>query len=94
MLSPVATVSLASIYGWLASFFCTLILVPQIVKAIKTRHTRDVSMLMLVLSVLGNGFWVLHASITHNLPLMVGAALILLMSGLLIVFKFAFDRNE
>ncbi len=82
------------IFGWLASFFCTLILVPQIVKAIKTRRTRDVSMSMLVLSVVGNGFWILQASLMGNTPLQVGAALILTMSLLLIIFKFMFDHNN
>jgi len=82
------------IYGWLASLLTTLILVPQIIKVIKTRHSRDVSMSMLLLSAAGNGFWVLHASITGNHPLLVGASLICLMSFLLIVLKQVFDRNN
>ena len=82
------------IYGWLASIFCTLILLPQIIKVIQTKHTRDVSMSMLVLSVIGNGFWALHASITNNTPLLFGASLIFIMSFILIFFKFSFDANE
>ncbi len=82
------------IYGWLASIFCTLILVPQIVKVIQTKHTRDVSMSMLILSVVGNGFWALHASLTENTPLLVGASLIFIMSMILIMFKFSYDAND
>ena len=81
------------IFGWLASIFTTLILVPQIIKVIKSRRTRDVSMSMLVLSAMGNGFWVLHASITGNLPLLVGASLIFVMSLVLMVLKLSFDKN-
>ncbi len=81
------------LYGWAASFLCTLILVPQIFKALKTRHTDDVSMLMLVLSVGGNGFWVAHASITQNIPLIVGASLISCMSIALIIFKYLYDTK-
>ena len=72
---------------------CTMILVPQIIKALKTRHTDDVSMFMLILSVAGNGFWVAHASITQNTPLIVGAGLISFMSITLIVFKYMFDTK-
>ena len=79
--------------GWLASALCTLILIPQIMKAYQTRHTDDVSMSMLVLSVAGNGFWVAHATITQNIPLIVGASLISLMSVTLIVFKYLFDSK-
>ena len=79
--------------GWMASLFCTLILIPQIIKALQTRHTDDVSMSMLVLSVIGNGFWVAHATMTHNIPLIVGAGLISLMSITLIIFKYLFDTK-
>jgi uncharacterized protein with PQ loop repeat len=79
--------------GWLASSLCTLILIPQIMKAYQTRHTDDVSMSMLALSVAGNGFWVAHATMTQNIPLIVGAGLISLMSITLIVFKYLFDSK-
>lgn len=79
--------------GWIASLLCTLILVPQIIKAFKTRHTDDVSMFMLILSVSGNAFWVAHATMTQNVPLIFGAGLISLMSIILIIFKRLFDKK-
>lgn len=85
--------SIEVLFGWIASALCTLILVPQIIKALKTRHTNDVSMLMLVLSVSGNAFWAAHAALTQNIPLLAGASLIALMSVLLITFKFKFDKD-
>ena len=84
---------LEQIFGWTASFLCTLILVPQIIKALKTRHTDDVSMYMLIISVAGNAFWVAHASLTQNIPLIVGASLISLMSIILIISKYLFDTK-
>ena len=82
-----------AILGWIASLLCTLLLIPQIIKALQTRHTDDVSMSMLVLSVAGNSFWVAHATMTQNLPLIVGAGLISLMSITLIIFKYLFDTK-
>lgn len=84
---------LEALFGWLASALCTLILVPQIFKALKTRHTDDISLYMLILSVAGNGFWVAHAALTDNLPLLVGASLISIMSILLIILKRMFDTR-
>ena len=81
------------LFGWIASSLCTLILVPQIIKAFKTRHTDDVSMFMLILSVAGNGFWVAHASMTPNTPLIFGAGLIGVMSIILIIFKYRYDKK-
>lgn len=84
---------LEALFGWLASALCTLILVPQIFKALKTRHTDDISLYMLILSVAGNGFWVAHAALTDNLHLLVGASLISIMSILLIILKRMFDTR-
>jgi len=91
--SKESSVELEIMFGWSASFLCTLILVPQIIKALKTRHTNDVSMSMLVLSVGGNLCWVAHASMTENIPLLVGASLITLMSIVLIVSKYVYDTE-
>jgi len=85
--------SIEVLFGWAASFLCTLILVPQIIKALKTRHTDDVSMSMLVLSVAGNGFWLAHATMTQNIPLLVGAGFISCMSIALIFFKNLYDTK-
>ena len=81
------------ILGWLAAFFCTIILVPQIIKTFKTKHTGDLSMLMLIFSAIGNGFWGAHAAMTQNVPLMVGATLIMLMSFVLIFYKYNNEKK-
>ena len=81
------------ILGWLAAVFCTIILVPQIIKAFKTKHTDDLSMLLLIFSAIGNTFWGAHAVMTENVPLVVGASLILLMSLILIVYKYNNEKN-
>jgi len=86
-------VAIEVLFGWIASSLCTLILVPQIIKAFKTRHTDDVSMFMLIISVAGNAFWVAHASMTHNTPLIFGAGLISVMSIILIIFKYRYDKK-
>lgn len=82
------------IAGWLAAIFTTLILVPQVIKAITTKKTRDVSMLMIVFSILGNVAWLVQASLTGNRPLMVCATLIIILSFILMIFKFNNDRRQ
>jgi MtN3 and saliva related transmembrane protein len=77
----------AQIFGWTASFFTTIIFLPQLLKALKTKLTDDISMGMLVLSVLGNSFWFAHAFLMLNWPLLVCALLIIIISITLILFK-------
>ena len=82
------------VFGWLGAAFVTIILVPQIIKAFRTRHTTDLSMLMLIFSALGNGFWGAHALLTQNIPLIVSASVIMLMSLILIVYKYQNEKNS
>jgi len=78
-------------FAWLASVLTTLIFIPQLYKAFRTRQTRDISMLMMILAVMGNLAWLAHASLTGNTPLIVCATLIIFMSFILIAFKY---KNE
>jgi len=86
--------SIEEIFGWIASILTTLIFIPQIHKAFKTRLTNDISMLMIVLAVLGNTAWLIHASLTGNTPLIVCASLIIIMSIVLIIFKIKNERTS
>ena len=82
------------LFGWMASVFTTLIFAPQLVKAIQTKMTKDISMLMLILSVMGNVSWLIHASLTLNRPLIVCATLIIVMSLILIVYKHTNEKGR
>lgn len=86
--------ALEEIFGWLAAVFTTLIFVPQLIKAFGTKMTRDISMLMLILAVLGNAAWLGHALLTSNTPLIVCASLIIVMSVVLIVFKYTNEKAQ
>ncbi len=85
---------IAELFGWLASIFTTIIFMPQLIKAIETKLTDDISMWMLILSVTGNAFWFAHASMMGNLPLLVCASLIILISMILIVFKYSNEQKQ
>lgn len=82
------------IFGWIASILTTAIFIPQIYKAFTTRKTNDISMLMIILAVMGNAAWFIHASLTGNIPLLVCASLIICMSFVLIIFKYNNEKNK
>lgn len=79
------------ISGWLAAIFTTLIFAPQLHKAFTTKKTRDISMLMIVLAILGNAAWFVQSYLNGNTPLLVCSLLIIIMSIALIFLKFKYD---
>ncbi len=86
--------SAEEISGWLAAIFTTLIFVPQLYKAFTTKRTQDLSMLMIVLAIMGNSAWFVQALLTSNMPLMVCAVLIIIMSSILMLFKYQNDKKQ
>jgi MtN3 and saliva related transmembrane protein len=86
--------SIEEFSGWMAAIFTTLIFVPQIYKAFTTKKTQDISMWMLILSIMGNAAWLIQSSLTSNTPLMVCATLIIIMSSILIMFKYNNDKKQ
>ena len=86
--------SAEEISGWLAAIFTTLIFVPQLHKAFTTKKTQDLSMMMIVLAIMGNSAWFVQALLTSNTPLMVCAVLIIIMSSILMAFKYHNDKKQ
>ena len=51
------------IIGWLAGSLSIIAFLPQSIKVIKTRKTKGISLMMYVIYILANIFWILWASI-------------------------------
>ena len=66
------------VFGYIASVFATFAFAPQVIKTIKTKKTRDLSLFLLILSLSGNICWLINGYGTGNNPL--------IFSGLLISF--------
>ena len=73
--------------GWAASIITSMIFIPQLIKALKTKETKDISIWMLLLSLVANVLWLLNGTLTQNHPLMASGGFIILVSMSLIMFK-------
>jgi len=74
--------------GWAASIITSMIFIPQLFKALKSKQTQDISIWMLLLSLVANVLWLLNGSLTNNHPLMASGSFIILVSITLISFKY------
>lgn len=68
---------IASIAGYMASLSAMLILLPQVIKTLRTGSSRDLSVLSLFLSMICNICWFVNAYILWNPPLMLSALVII-----------------
>ena len=60
---------------------------PQVIRAWRTRSTRDVSALMFILLVTGNSLWLVYGALIGDLPLVVANAITLGLVATILALK-------
>jgi MtN3 and saliva related transmembrane protein len=73
--------------GYMAAFFTTSAFLPQIIKCIKTRHTKDLAYGLLLLQSTGCFFWSVYGIITHSLPIILANVITFFCVILLLLYK-------
>jgi len=80
-------VLITTLIGLLAATCTTGSFLPQVIRAWRTRSTRDVSALMFVLLVTGNALWLLYGALIGDLPLVVANLITITLVGIILALK-------
>jgi MtN3 and saliva related transmembrane protein len=75
------------IIGLTGAALTTFSFLPQAVKAIRTKHTKDLSMPMLVMLICGIVFWVTYGIFIKDIPLIVANSISLVLMTILFFIK-------
>jgi MtN3 and saliva related transmembrane protein len=59
------------IFGWIATFLFSIMLIPQIVKTIKVKDTSGVSLLLFIIYLLANIVAIIYAFMINQMPLII-----------------------
>ena len=76
-----------TLLGLVAAVCTTLAFVPQVVKTWKTKSTKDISLGMFVVLVIGIVLWLVYGLSILDLPLITANAVTLLFSIIILYFK-------
>ncbi|MBC7950272.1 MAG: SemiSWEET transporter [Rhodospirillaceae bacterium] len=77
----------ADLVGATAACLTTLAFVPQVVKTLKTRHTRDISLSMWVLFCAGVALWLVYGVLMAAWPIILANAATLVLGGTVLAVK-------
>jgi MtN3 and saliva related transmembrane protein len=78
------------IIGLLAGICTTLAFLPQVIKTWRSRSTKDISLGMFLLLVLGLVLWLAYGLLLNDLPIILANGCTLLLAGCILVFKITF----
>ncbi len=73
--------------GLLAAACTTISFLPQAVKAIRTRQTKDISLIMYILLNIGLLLWLIYGIFLNELPIIIANALTLAFTSIILVIK-------
>jgi len=80
-------VLITTLIGLLAATCTTGSFLPQVIRAWRTRSTRDVSALMFVLLVTGNALWLLYGALIGDLPIIVANLITITLVAIILALK-------
>ena len=83
-----------NIVGWCAVVTSTVCLLPQIVQAIRSRSTRDLSLSMLFLFLASAGSWVLYGSLIGDWAVVTTNVIAGCCSFFLLALKLLYDAEK
>ena len=80
----------ASIIGSVAGMLTTIAFVPQVIKTYKSKTAKDLSLAMFSIFCSGVCLWLVYGIIRQDWPIVATNVLTLILSGILLYFKFTF----
>lgn len=81
------TMDMTEAVGAAAALLTTLAFVPQVVKTLKTRHTRDISLTMWVLFSAGVALWLVYGVLLTAWPIIAANAATLVLALTVLTVK-------
>lgn len=78
---------LTSIVGFLAGTFTTVAFLPQVIKVIKTKQTRDISLVMYIIFITGIIFWEIYGIMLNEYPIIIANSVTIFLAAIILVYK-------
>ncbi len=84
---------LISSIGILATIFAVSSTLPQIIKALKSKKTDDISIWLIMALITGLGLWVIYGLAKRDIILIGGNSIAVVLNSIMIYLKIKYSRN-
>ncbi|MCU0470950.1 MAG: SemiSWEET transporter [Arcicella sp.] len=79
--------------GYVAGILTTIAFVPQVIQIYKTKSAKDVSLAMFLLFTAGVVMWLIYGIKSNAFPVIAANAITLLLSLVILFFKFKYRKT-
>lgn len=81
------------IIGTLAGLFTTIAVIPQIIKALRTGETADISPVFFSILILGVGLWTIYGLLKMDWPIIITNGISVLLNGAMLFIYFSSNKK-
>jgi len=82
------------IVGYVAAVGTTVSFVPQAIKCIATKDTRNISLWMYILFVFGTACWAAYGFYFHKMPVIIANVITFVLASIILIMKIANLKKE
>jgi MtN3 and saliva related transmembrane protein len=81
------------VIGYCAATMTTISFLPQLIRVVKLRTARDISLGMFLIFTIGTAFWLTYGVLSHSTPVWIANGVTLVLSASILVLKLRFDSE-
>lgn len=80
--------------GAVAGVITTLTFLPQVIKTVKEKSVKDISLMMFVIAAVNEALWIVYGALKNDWVIILTNAVILCLSLTMIYLKFSYASKE
>lgn len=73
--------------GYIATTLSIISFLPQVIKIIKTKSTKDLSLMMYLILAFNQILWLIYAMFINSRPLIIGNSILFLLCSVILIYK-------
>jgi MtN3 and saliva related transmembrane protein len=85
---------LAEIFGWIATILFSLMIIPQMIKTIKTKSTKGVSLLLFSIYLIANIIALIYAILINQMPLIIKYEIGIMTTVFYLAIYYNYSKRE
>ena len=82
------------IIGFIAAFCTTVSFIPQIIKLIKTKQVRDISLFMYIVLLIGILLWLIYGIFIKDNPVIIANVLGSIFCFIILIYRIIFFKKD
>ncbi|SDE16475.1 SemiSWEET family sugar transporter [Niabella drilacis] len=87
-------VSGVDILGYIAGAITTLTFLPQVLKTVREKSVKDISLMMFIIAAVNEILWIIYGAFRNDWVIILTNAVILCLSLTMIYLKFAYANKQ